>query len=53
MNWIKKYYPTIAISILIFALFEIGARFIFSEIPKYDGGYNDDNNACKTLLSLL
>ena len=41
MIWIKKYYPTIAISILIFALLEIGARFIFSEIPKYDGGYND------------
>ena len=32
MNWIKKYYPTIAISILILALLEIGARLIFSEI---------------------
>ena len=42
MNWIKKYYPTIAISILIMALLELGARFIFSEIPRYNGGYTDE-----------
>ena len=42
MNWIKKYYPTIAISILILTLLEIGARLIFSEIPRYNGGYTDE-----------
>ena len=42
MNWIKKYYPTIAISILILALLELGARLIFSEIPRYNGGYTDE-----------
>lgn len=42
MNWIKKYYPTMAISFLIFTMLELGARSIFSEIPKYDGGYNDE-----------
>ena len=42
MNWIKKYYPTLAISILIFALLELGARFIFDEIPRYNGGYTDE-----------
>ena len=42
MNWIKKYYTTIAISILILALLELGARLIFSENPKYNGGYTDE-----------
>ena len=42
MNWIKKYYPTLSISILILAFLELGARFIFSEIPRYNGGYTDE-----------
>ena len=42
MNWIKKYYTTIAIAILILALLELGARLIFSENPKYNGGYTDE-----------